>query len=155
MKQEQNNEYAKRIIQICNNATKYDKEKDKVVFNEQAPFIEDLKNHLFNEGFEIQDFYYNTLYEAFDAIRAVVEYQNVTEQIEDYEEDILESAEADIYTSDLITWLSSDYAHIDRVDECIAEGATSLTDAMMWAQNMHKVEIYWMAISFIVEQVGE
>lgn len=141
-----------KIIKFLENGTIADKRPNGEVFykfNEETEFKEHwekIKDILFNSGFEIKDFYYNTLDSAFNDL---ADYYKYNELGEDVDLDELE-IEADIYTRDLINWLNEDLNNIYLVDDALKElGNNNLIGAMQYAQVQEKENVYLMALEIV------
>jgi hypothetical protein len=78
-------------------------------------------------------------------------------EITDIEDIDSPELEADIYTSDLLSWLMDDISRIGRVDDAMGEGlgCTNLVSLLQYAQWQEKEEIYHSLVSHIRETLEE
>jgi len=112
---------------------------------------QEIKDILFKNEFEVDDYNYQWYAEAFGLfIEAIEEAKTIEEAIqlvEDYELQV----EADIYTSDLTEWLNSSNYRVEYLETAVKEyGATTGFDILIYAQYAEKSEIMEHArVSFI------
>jgi len=125
------------------------------VFNEESnpELWKDIKEILFSKDFQIRDFYYSTLSEAFYNIAYHLD------SADDFtSEEIYEYCEADIYTHDLLKWVSEDLNNVWYVDEALKQtGSTDFIQTLQYAQQEQKAEIYYMALAvyeYLKEEVA-
>ena len=115
------------------------------VFNEEHKYYELLKDRLFKLGFKINDFYYRTIAYAFNEID---EFLKNDDDLDNYEMEI----ESDVYTYDLLNWLSEDLDNIYYCDDVIKEySPKDMINILQIAQYEAKREIYGMAINIAKE----
>jgi len=134
----------KELIEFFKNATETDKRENGEEFIKfREGVFEQIKDILFKGDFEIDDFYYETISEAFYNIAWWLE-EEENNQLEDFE--VFEYAEADIYTADLYKWLmckNSEY----YCDEALREyQPLDFIQLLQYAQSSHKQEIYGIAL---------
>lgn len=146
------------LVKFCRSATIVKTRSDKesfTCFNEETEFKEHweaIKDLLFKEGFEIRDFYYACFGEALDDIGGKLK-RGLT--LDEIRESLLDDLEADIYTSELLAWLSEDLNNLYLCDEVIKEcGLKEMTQIISYAQVRQKEEIYAMAFK-VVEYLSE
>jgi predicted regulator of amino acid metabolism with ACT domain len=123
------------------------------IITEEHPRRKEILNELYTLGFEIQDFYYKTLEDAIYAIVYMLEQGHTPV---DTDNELIEHIEADIYTQDLLRWLSEDINNLARCDEAMQEyDLKSVETAISYAQQDHKHEIYlivWQMIQEVYKQ---
>ena len=143
----------KQIIKFLKTATTKDIRNDKTVFykfNEETEFKiywGEIKQILFKGGFEIEDFYYTTFNEACDNIADWLGYNDII-NLDVYVDN--EQIEPDIYTSQLLKWLSTTNEALDYVNDALEEtGTQDLTQAMQYGQQRQKETVYLMLIEII------
>jgi hypothetical protein len=139
-----------KIISFLNKAMERKTRENQEVFYIFSDLMtQDIKDILFNEGFEIKDFYYSTLTDAFIDLEYFLK-SNYLEDLTTFENSISEYVQPDIYNQDLLNWLSEDIYNIERVNEAMREtGAKDIIELIQYAQQEHKVEIYNMALKIV------
>jgi DNA-binding transcriptional MerR regulator len=141
----------KEIQTFCLNAMKRDKRDNGetfYTFNDEVITTE-IKNLLYKAGFEVKDFYYSTLSDAFSDLEYFLK-SNELEDLNDFKNNIYQYTTADIYVQDLLNWLSEEVYNIERVNEALNEtGTTDIVSAMQDAQQQHKTEIYQMVLGVV------
>lgn len=144
-----------RIIKFCKTALITKQREDKTeyaVFNKDTefkPYWEEIESILYKRNFEIQDFYYRMLDNALSDIGYYLENN---EDLNDFEENMFDYCEADIYNHELIKWLSE--GNSDYVDDILQEidlknDKTSFMEILQYAQQRHKEEIYFIALEVV------
>jgi virulence-associated protein VapD len=141
----------KEIINFLENATIQKDKEDKskfICFGDVLDNNEDLKKILFDAGFKIMDFYYNTLDNAFNDIANYLESHDLEDLKNDFE--VYDYAEADVYNTDLLKWVYSDLNNINYCNDVINEyELTDFIQILQYAQSKQKDEIYYMALELI------
>jgi len=120
-------------------------------FSESLSNNDELKNLLYTQGFEIEDFYYETCYYAISEIDDYLNTYNLSLPVEERElrrifESVSNEIQPDVYTSDLLKWLDGNRLHY--VDEHL-KTADGLFWALSWGQLDHKREIYEIVFKLI------
>lgn len=149
----------KRIIEFCNTAMKYQIREDDTGFysfnkdTEFKKYWKDIKQMLFDDGFEIKDSYYRFLSNAFDDISDYLKNNDDINTIEPYE-----YCEGDVYLNDLLKWLLEDIRNVDYCDEVLEEyNIKSMFEILQIAQSKAKEEVFMMAMNIIkyLEKIEE
>ena len=147
----------KEIINFLENATIQKDKEDKskfICFGDVLSNNEDLKKILFDAGFKIMDFYYNTLDNAFNDIANYLESHDLEDLKNDFE--VYDYAEADVYNTDLLKWVSADFENTYFCDDVIAEyDPKSFIKILCMAQQRQKEAIYYMALELIKYLIEE
>lgn len=81
-----------------------------------------------------EDFIYSTIVDYLDLV------ESEEEASDDVAESYLENC-VSVYTSDLLGWLASSILHTSYVDDALAEGSTTINDAIARAIEMATREI--------------
>jgi hypothetical protein len=133
-------------------------------FGENIENNEEIKNYLFNAGFEIDDYHYKYLNNGFKAIKELLEYNdNIKESDTDVLLKELENidlyekidSEVDIYTVKLSEWLASSINKFDYVNEVLEESfkVKSGEDLLMQAQYREIEKIFNMSLEIVKMEI--
>lgn len=141
-----------QLIDYISNLIQYNKIHEINTFNDSY-MVESLKDILFKSGFEIRNSYYNTLSEAFDSVVEFLKYNNV-DDLNNYYDNV--QIEADIYDSDILTWLAENVNNKYYCDEALKmHDLKSFDDILKYGQIDFKTEVYNMAFEIVEEIIKE
>lgn len=142
----------KEVVEILRNLTKRKEgtKDDKVIYIFGDSMTDEIQNILFNGEFRIDDLYYDLFdtwcSDTLDRLNYTFEENQELEsfnQLEDMLDQLMGEIEADIYTSDLTSWLNSDNRHVYYMTEAVTElGAKEGFQILSGAQYLWKQEYY-------------
>lgn len=109
------------LKQILKTGFKYDEERKIYLFNDIID--EEIKDKLFHLGFEINNYYYEWLAIFFSDVYNLIDEDEKLDyiDIDSLYDDILESLDADSYTSDLTAWLDDRNSNVYYLTDVLEE----------------------------------
>lgn len=134
------------VIKFLENAMERKTRKNEETFYAfQDGVFDKIKEGLYEDGFEIKDFYYNTLDTAFNDIKDFLGYNDNLEEFE-----IFDHCEADVYTYDLTKWLNEDVGNYSYCNDAIEEyDLKDMIAILQEGQKKQMEEIYQMAVNVV------
>jgi len=98
----------------------YDEENERTLISESTP--QEIKDLLFEHGFEIKDFDYNVASNAMDELTDYLEDNNITDPKKlDEAYDVFDNIQASPYTHNLTKWLSESTYNVEYLTEALTE----------------------------------
>lgn len=111
-----------------------------IVMTDDAPEWVSEMVYKAHEGFMPDDYRYAFIVEALEIMSATADDEYIDSP----------DIEADIYTSDLLAWLSSNFNRIEYTDEAIKSmGAQDTTQMLIAGQVQEKEEVYHIVLNYL------
>lgn len=101
-----------------------------------------LMDYLFNNDFQVRDYYYEWGYEAIEQITEAIEETKSIEEIKQTLEQFEFDIEPDPYTSNLTEWLNSNNENVYYLTEALEQDIQDGFDLLAEAQRIAKDEVF-------------
>jgi len=105
--------------------------------------FEEIRDVLFENDFEINDYYYKWISHAFDKIAEILDNGKIED--DDLREQLVIDLEGDIYLYDLTEWLGDRNSNIYYIDEALSFGVIDGFQLLQLAQQRAKEDVYLIA----------
>lgn len=101
-----------------------------------------LMDYLFNNDFQVRDYYYEWGYEAIEQITEAIQEKQTIKEIIQTTEEIEFNIFADDYTSNITDWLNSNNENVYYLTEALEQDIQDGFDLLAEAQRIAKDEVF-------------
>lgn len=142
----------KELAENLRHMFKYKEDVQKTVFNEEI-VNKDVLNMFFEANMEVDDYHYSWLSNYMDQFADILErYPNML--MDEIQDEIRDSIEADVYTSDLTEWLNSKNSRVYYLTQALEElDVKDGFQLLAYAQSREMEEVYYKGFEVIQKYI--